>query len=490
MKNHRPVCSFWLSVVGCWRNTKGLPFSYLPTLAFALVLTLLLAPPCLSQQRWQRTYGGTSGAYGYSVQQTQDGGYIVVGYTCSYGYSDVYLIKTDSNGDTLWTRTYGGAYGEEGHSVRQTQDSGYIVAGITWSFGNYTQVYLLKTNAGGDTLWTRNYGGMYYNEGQSVWQTSDGGYLGVGGDVYFGDSTQVYLIKTNALGDSLWTRTYGGTGDDWGYAVQQTSDSGCIVAGITNSFGNGYQVYLIKTNAFGDTLWTRTYGGVNIDRGYSVQQTQDGGYIVAGYTGPYQNYDVYLIKTNAFGDTLWTRTYGGTGNDEGYSVQQTSDGGYIVAGYTASYGNGGSDVYLIKTNASGDTLWTRTYGGASSDYGFSVRQTTDGGYIVAGWTFSFGNGAQVYLIKTDSLGRSTGVEETTKERGQKLEVRMTVKPNPFTSFAKVPGQEKETFELYDIAGRRVGTYKGERIGWDTGPGVYFLRTSGKTTTPVRIVKVR
>ena len=337
MKNHRPVCSFWLSVVGCWRNTKGLPFSYLPTLAFALVLTLLLAPPCLSQQRWQRTYGGTSGAYGYSVQQTQDGGYIVVGYTCSYGYSDVYLIKTDSNGDTLWTRTYGGAYGEEGHSVRQTQDSGYIVAGITWSFGNYTQVYLLKTNAGGDTLWTRNYGGMYYNEGQSVWQTSDGGYLGVGGDVYFGDSTQVYLIKTNALGDSLWTRTYGGTGDDWGYAVQQTSD---------------------------------------------------------------------------------------------------------------------------------------------------------GGYIVAGWTFSFGNGAQVYLIKTDSLGRSTGVEETTKERGQKLEVRMTVKPNPFTSFAKVPGQEKETFELYDIAGRRVGTYKGERIGWDTGPGVYFLRTSGKTTTPVRIVKVR
>ena len=190
---------------------------------------------------------------------------------------------------------------------------------------------------------------------------------------------------------------------------------------------------------------------------------------------------------HASGDTLWTRTYGGPLGDYGYSVQQTQGGGYIVAGYTYSFGNS-SQVYLIKTNASGDTIWSRTYGGASYDEGWFVQQTQDGGYIVAGQTESFGNSVQVYLIKTDANG-SSGVE-TAGVRSQRLEVRITPTPNPFTSFSTVPGHSSELFTLYDVSGRKVGVYKGDRIGEGLRAGVYFMRIENGSGKPVRVVKVR
>jgi len=460
-----------------------LPFFLLTS--YLSLLTILLVRPAFSQQRWERNYGGTGADYGYSVKQTQDGGYIVAGWTASFGNSfQVYLIKTNVSGDTLWTRTYGGTNDDRGYSVQQTSDTGYIVAGATGSYGG--QVYLVKTNATGDTLWTKTYGGTDYDYGFSVQQTSDTGYIIAGFTHSFGNGDQVYLIKTNASGDTLWTRNYGGTGEDRGLSIQQTSDMGYIVAGYTWSFGDSAQVYLIKTNATGDTLWTRNYGGTGGDRSWSVQQTSDTGYIVAGYTYSFGNLcQVYLVKTNASGDTIWTRNYGGADYDWCYSVQQTSDGGYIVAGEAYSFGQ----VYLIKTNASGDTIWTRTHGGAGYDEGYSVRQTSDGGYIVAGYTSSFGNGWQVYLVKTDANGNS-GAEENTEVRGQKLEVRITAKPNPFTSFATLPGHEAERFGLYDVSGRKVGTFRGDRVGEGLSAGVYFLKPDKGVAKPLRIVKLR
>jgi len=306
-----------------------------------------------------------------------------------------------------WTRTYGGSDYDEGYSVAQTTDGGYIVAGRTFSFGaGGSDVYLVKTDALGDTIWTRTYGGSDYDWGRSVAQTTDGGYIVAGATWSFGaGSGDVYLVKTDALGDTIWTRTYGGTSYDWGYSVAQTTDGGYIVAGETGSFGTGGDVYLVKANSSGDTLWTRAYGGTSYDWGYSVAQTTDGGYIIAGETYSFGagSGDVYLVKTDALGDTIWTRTYGGSYDDWGNSVAQTSDGGYIVAGLTTSFGAGWDDVYLVKTDALGDTIWTRTYETDSS--GWSVAQTTDGGYIVAGGTYSFGAGNfDVYLVKTDALG--------------------------------------------------------------------------------------
>jgi hypothetical protein len=458
-----------------------------------LVLLLALAGPVFAQQRWERNYGGADDDRGHSVQQTTDGGYIVAGGTFSFGNGfQVYLIKTNASGNPLWTGTYGGEAYDLGRSVQQTQDGGYIVAGETNSFGNSDQVYLVKTNASGDTLWTRTYGGGNWDDGYFVQQTQDGGYIITGFTNSFGAGlTDVYLIKTNASGDTLWTKTYGGTDEDRGDCVQQTSDGGYVIAGRTYSFGNALQVYLIKTNANGDTLWTKTYGGGNEDVGFSVQQTQDGGYVVAGVTDSYGNgLQVYLIKTNASGIPLWTRTYGGrtTDYDYGYSVQQTSDTGYIVAGYTTSFGNG-EQVYLIKTNASGDTLWTRTYGGTSDDEGRSVQQTSDGGYVVAGFYDYYGSNPQAYLIKTDANGSSGVAEARDAEFGMRnAELRIT--PNPFSSFATLPGHEAEKFNLYDISGKRAGSYRGDRVGADLGPGVYFLRPKDASSPPVRIVKVR
>jgi len=453
----------------------------------AVLFILLLVSFAHAQQRWEKTYGGLNADYSFSVQQTQDGCYIVAGGTFSFGNPcQVYLIKTNASGDTLWTKIYGGANGEFAYSVKQTSDEGYIIAGYYADTSSNLSGYLMKTNASGDSLW----GGWRtpYSAYSSVQQTQEGGYIIAGYTEAFGDSYQVYLIKTNASGLYLWERAYGGTGNDVGQSVQQTTDGCYIVAGQTNSYGNSYQVYLIKTNANGDTIWTRTYGGTGDDYGRSVWLTSDSGYIVAGKTNSFGNADqVYLIKTNGNGDTLWTRTYGGTSSDWGFSVQQTRDGGYIVAGNTWSFGNV-SQVYLIKTNASGDTLWTKNYGGTDNDYGTSVQQTSDGGYIVAGYTWSFGNEWQVYLIKTDANG-NVGVESKAVS-SPVSRLPLSVSPNPFTSFATVPGRSTERFALYDVSGRRVGTYRGDRIGEGLVPGVYFLRAEKGDRKPLRVVKVR
>ncbi|HTW92597.1 MAG TPA: hypothetical protein VMH22_12940 [bacterium] len=469
---------------------------------FAPCVIALLSATCLTtiasaQTSWWRTYGGTSDDGGCEVRQTSDSGYIVAGYTTVPGSSgpDLYLIKTDASGQTQWTRTHHEKVYHYGASVQQTSDSGYIIAG----YEGYAAVYLVKTDASGDTLWTRTYGGAQSDYGQSVQQTLDSGYMIAGYTESFGAGRyDAYLVKTNAFGDTLWTRTYGGEYVDEGRAAQQTSDGGYIIAGFTYSFGAGTpdsaNVYLIKTNASGDTLWTRAYGGTNDDWGKSVQQTSDGGYIIAGWTTSFGagGYDVYLIKTNASGDTLWTRTYGGTSNDVGNSVQQTSDGGYIIAGSTMSFGAGDEDVYLIKTNALGDTLWTRTYGGTGGDEGGSVRQASDGGYIVTGRTWSFGAGNwDVYLIKTDPDGY-VGIEEPLSRRPANP-TRLLVEPNPFTSVARVVGHETDVFALSDVTGRQVAICRGDRIGVGLRPGVYFMspmqgdlsRHRGQATTIIK-----
>ena len=375
-----------------------------------IIAIFLLLPTFVFSQGWEKIF---ENGVGKSVQQTTDGGYIITGTYINYkpDIVDVYLIKTNENGDTLWTKTYGGNDSDRGCSVQQTTDGGYIITGNSRLKDTKSDVYLIKTNEDGDTLWTKTYGGLDRDYGYSVQQTTDGAYIITGMFISNNTGSDVYLIKTNQDGDSLWTKTYGGELGDFGYSVQQTTDGGYAITGSINSNNTGPDVCLIKTNEHGDTLWTKTFGGPSHDFGYSVQQTTDGGYIITGYTESISgNFYVYLIKTDENGDTLWTNKYSRNGYAQGQSVQQTSDGGYIISGGTISF-RYNWDVYLIKTNENGDTLWTKTYGGDGDDYGNFVQQTIDGGYIITGYTYSFGIHGDIYLIKTDGNGNITTIVE-------------------------------------------------------------------------------
>lgn len=400
--------------------------------------------------------------------------------------------------DTLWTRTYGGVELDAGYSVQYTSDGGYIIAGYTDSFGAGDEdVYLIKTDADGDTVWTRTYGSADHDGGICVQQTSDGGYITAGYTGDWASDVDVYLIKTDADGDTLWTRTYGGVELDGGTCVQQTSDGCYIIAGQTSS-GPGNSIYLIKADVDGDTLWTRMYGSSAWSEGRSVQQTSDGGYIIGGSRYNGFDYDVFLVKTDADGDTLWTRRYGvWNSSDDGYSVRQTYDGGYVIAGLKDSVGGRAEDVYLIKTDTDGDTLWTRTYGGTGDDVGVSVQEMPDGGYIIAGCTRSFGAGGyDVYLVRTGGVAGIPGAAE--------IPTRLTFhtcSPNPFSEdmaiWFYVPERRNMKVTIHDVQGRVVRELIDGMLGagahtvtWDgkdasgseVSGGVYlvYLKTDGKT----------
>ncbi|MGC9443463.1 MAG: right-handed parallel beta-helix repeat-containing protein [Candidatus Methanospirareceae archaeon] len=366
------------------------------------------------EEEWNLTYGGSNYDYGYAVQQTTDGGYIITGYTQSFGIDapDAWLIKTAANGTKDWSRTFGGPWYDSGYSVQQTIDGGYIVAGSTHTYeAGPNDVWLIKTAANGSADWKRTFGGALNDYGYSVQQTSDGGYIVAGSTASFSagtDDDDVWLIKTAANGLEEWNRTFGGSSDDVGHSVQQTTDGSYIVAGSTKSFSaSSGDVWLLKVAANGTELWNRTFGGSSDDVGYSVQQTNDGGYIVAGSTKSFSasSGDVWLLKVAANGTAEWNSTLGGFSDDTGYSVQQTIGGGYIIAGSTKSFGAGSGDLWLLKTAANGTEVWNMTLGGGFDDGGHAVQQTTDGGYIVAGYTHSFGErSGDVWLIK---LARET-----------------------------------------------------------------------------------
>jgi hypothetical protein len=372
--------------------------------------------------QWEKTFGGGYWDAGTAVQQTTDGGYAIAATTLSFGAGDddVYLIKTNSEGNIQWQKTYGGKSWDWGYSFQQTVDGGYIIVGETNSFG-ISDVYLIKTDPNGNLQWQKTFGsGNKQDRGNSVRQTSDGGYIIAGQTVYYGArNDDVYLIKTDSAGNLQWQKTFNERTCDRSNSVQQTLDGGYIIAGYTNSQGAGYDnyddVYLIKTNSDGNEVWHKTFGGSSCDRAYSIQKTIDGGYAIAGVTCSFGagDKDVYLIKTNSEGNMQWQKTFGGgyldSDDSEGFSVQQTTDGGFIIAGRTWSFRGAASslDVYIIKTDSEGNEVWHKTIGGNRQDDAFSVQQTTDGGYIIAGETYSFGAGSDdVYLIKAAPEGIS------------------------------------------------------------------------------------
>ncbi|UCG69137.1 MAG: hypothetical protein JSV09_15355, partial [Thermoplasmata archaeon] len=365
-------------------------------------------------EEWNNSFGGGSGDYGYSVQETFDGGYIIGGTTYSYGAGDMdlWLIKTDNIGNEEWNQTFGTFEEEEGNEAIQTFDGGFAIIGYTLGGGGSNIAWLIKTNVTGDEEWNKTYGGTSNDNVDSIKQTSDGGFIIGGYTSSFGAvSSDAWLIKTDIDGNEEWNETYGGVSSDVAYLVLETSDGGFFMAGYTRSFGTGgSDFWLIKTENNGDEIWNATYGGGQNEIAYSAQQTFDNGFVITGYTNSWSgNYDVWLIKINASMGvaklTKFFKTYGGGGFDLGQSFVMTPDKGCLIAGYTASYGAGGYDVWLVKTDYYGNEMWNKTYGGTLRDVAYSINETNDGGYIITGFTESYGpQQSNLWLLKVDANG--------------------------------------------------------------------------------------
>jgi hypothetical protein len=438
---------------------------------------IMLAPGFLRGQRvydtlWTRTYGGGELDKGHAIELAYDSGYVIAGETRSFGPGPlaIYLIKTDSSGNVVWTQTYGGSQYDYALSVKETADSGYVLAGVTNSFGaGYRDLYLIKTSSIGDTIWTKTHGGPDNDVGAVVLQTQDGGYIVLGTTYSFSaGSGDVWLVKTDANGNAVWTQSYGGVDSDAGWDLQPTTDGGYIIAGQTRSFGAGdFDVYLIKTNSFGDTLWTRTYGGVGDDRGFSVCECW-GGYLVAGYTASFGagGEDMYLIGTDSVGNMLWSETYGGPLDERANSIRE-GHFAHILLGYTASFGTGGTDLYVLEINTyNGSIYWYGIYGGIADEEGTAMHLITTAGYeqyfVVTGYTESFGAGIEdVWLLK---LIWMDGIDETTVDPYSRNIHIPTIISGPI----QLP--EGKEYKLYDSCGRKVN-------GQNPAPGVYFLEES-------------
>ncbi|MDD5529357.1 MAG: clostripain-related cysteine peptidase [bacterium] len=353
---------------------------------------------------WTRTYGGTGEEYGFGIQQTYDGGYIIAGRTTSYGagYYDAWLIKTDGNGNKKWSKTFGGVDNDGGWTARQTKDSGYILVGTTYSYGaGDADIWLIKTDTAGVLKWSKTFGDTSFEYGYSVQQTTDGGYILVGITDNCG-KPDIWLIKTDANGIAEWDTTFGDFNyDEEAFTVKQTADGGYIIAGVVYLGGIG-DALLLKMDANGHQEWFKLLGGNDDEFGYSAEQTTDGGYMLVGTTASIGagSTDGWLVKTDASGNIEWNKTFGGTNWDGFDGGQQTADGGYILAGRTASFGAGDYDAWLVKTDEKGNMTWKKTFGGANFDCGWTAQQTSDSLYVMVGWTQSFGAGGKdIRLIK-------------------------------------------------------------------------------------------
>lgn len=385
----------------------------------------LAYPPNIKQgfprQSWARTYGGILNGGAKSIQQTNDGGYIIAGHETSLlgptGY-DFWILKLSSSGAPEWQKAYGGNGPDMALSFQQTNDGGYVVAGYV-SPGTLAErdFCVLKLDSIGDIEWQRAYGGSDEDWSTSIHTTNDGGYVVVGITTSFGAGDYDYwILKLSASGDIEWQKTYGGSSFDSAEAIQQTIDGGFIVAGYTSSFGaGGSDIWILKLTQLGDIEWQRTYGSVGSEWTTSIQLTSDGGYVVSGYTSSFDNGtgDIWVLKLFSNGDIDWQRVFKGNSSDGAHSVQQTSDGGYIVAGFTESFGGGRRDVWVLKLSSSGIVEWERAYGDSGDDWAHFIQQTDDGGYIIAGKTISLlGAGSGDFLIiKLDSSGNIERVPE-------------------------------------------------------------------------------
>jgi len=418
---------------------------------------------------WTRVYGGPVNDYIQSARHTSDGGYIFCGATESYGAGDwdVYILRTDAGGDTLWTRTYGGTDHDIASSLESTAEGDFIITGETASFGaGEHDAYLLKMDPDGDTLWARTYGGSGYERGTQVVCTQDGRYAVCGRTSSFGAGDfDFYLVLVDSNGDTLGTHTYGGSGTDMGFAIDKTHDGGFILAGVTDSYGAGdFDFYLVKTDSQGSVQWQQTYGGSGMEWCHDAIQCADSGFVILGSTDTWTHgsSDFYVVRTDISGDTLWTRVYGTVYSEGGNSVRQTADGGFVMAGFSGDWEAGWGDIYVLRTDALGDTLWTHSYSrdpASNRETSGEIFIDSEGYYILTGQSETGGSGFyDGWILKIWDACQS-GIPGSPEVRRGALDSVPSGRPNPFRGRTQVnfnmSGGGHVKLDVYDVTGKQV-----------------------------------
>ncbi|MBP6643267.1 MAG: hypothetical protein KBA60_12030 [Flavobacteriales bacterium] len=478
---------------------KALPLVVALTCALMVGLAFAQAPPI----RWQRSLGGSNIDQGNAVRQTSDGGFLVAGeissnngdITENYGGVDCWVVKLDPEGAMLWQRTYGGSHDDHANDIRTTSDGGSVFVGSTVSpdgdvtglHGTSLDIWIVKLDSAGALEWQRVLGGSGADLGNSVLELSDGGYLVSGssrsddGDLTSHNGTlnqyDAWLIRLDTTGNIVWQRTYGGTSDETIHALEPLENGGFIVAGESSSNDGdvsgahgGIDAWVFEVDADGNLLWQRALGGTLIDRAFAIQQLPGGGFIVAGesssnngdvYAGHGMS-DVWVVHIDAMGAVLWQRALGGSVHDLANAMELTSDGGSLIAGFTYSNngnvagGHGGTDAWLLKLNGEGTMLWQKAMGGTADDKALGLIITDDGGSVIVGRSSS-NNGdvtenAGFADVWVVRLDVFVGIDEF---RGSPL----SVSPNPSRGLVRVidptMANGVSTIVLSDLSGRRL-----------------------------------
>ena len=351
---------------------------------------------------------------GTTIIQTSDNGYVVAGSDKIMGGlagGSMILLRFDNFGSLSWSKAWGSSYDYEKdlvNAIVQTSDGGFVVTGTTDSYGaGGNDMFLTKFSSTGSLSWSKTWGGTGNDTGNSIVQTSDGSLVVTGTTNSYGaGGNDMFLTKFSSTGSLLWSKTWGGTGNDTGVSLFQTNDGGFVVTGSADDGSSG--MYIARYNSSGTPLWSKTMSWFSSN---SIIQTNDGDFVVTGTTDSYGagDNDVFLARFDQSGNLLWVKTWGGTDSDTGASLVQTSDWGVAVTGETWSFGLYSS--FLIKFNSSGDIVWNKLFGpmGGSYSYSSALIKTNDNGYAITGYAPSF---SAPYIAKYNISGDISGCSES------------------------------------------------------------------------------
>jgi hypothetical protein len=453
-----------------------------------LVLTSVVDPAFSAEgeELWSQSYGGSSQDWGLDAKVTEDGGFILTGFTKSFGVSgsDVYLVKLDAAGIIQWDTPLGSAANDVGYAVIQTDD-GYVVAG-NQNIGsdNTKQGLLIKVDTAGQEQWQETYGGSGKDEFFDVVECAGGGFAMAGVTTSIGPGGHAaWIVRVDDAGTLLWQNAVAldGRGFDNLTGLVETASGDFVASGYS---GDGvtfpsYDAEMAAFNGTGDLLWTRTFDHSDYDRAYDITLAPEDGFALAGPSA----YAMTIWRTDPNGSLVWLHRFNTVTGDHAEAVVPTSDGGFLVGGNTWNYDDGAYQMYVGKTDAAGNALWERLYGGPGREICRAIAETPSGDYAFAGTTDSFGAGGDDMLLL---LAEGSDGPTSVTGPGSALERSLAVYPNPFNPNTTIgfdlSAPARTNVTIVDARGRHVRTILEDAA---LGAGQHTLRWDGRDDTGLR-----